>query len=133
MLGSRTTHLPRARTLLLAVVIAALLGLMVVAVQHEMGPGVAATPPASNEVQLSALSPDEEAYAAALWPIHSEVVEASAVEVSFAGISYVTEDHDAHKLAAKALTLQDTLRAAGDHARALQVPGGMEEVAFALS
>jgi hypothetical protein len=66
--------------------------------------------------------------AALLWPIHSEVVETSAVVMSFAGISYVTDHHDAHKLAAAAAALHDTLEAAEVETRALKVPDSMHKV-----
>jgi len=40
---------------------------------------------------------DEEAFAAALWPTHSEVVEPTAVRLTFAGMIYATDDHDVRK------------------------------------
>jgi hypothetical protein len=48
--------------------------------------------------------------------------------MSFAGISYVTDHHDPHKLAAAASSLHDTLEAADGKARALKVPDSMHKV-----
>jgi len=48
--------------------------------------------------------------------------------MSFAGVSYVTDHHDAHKLAAAAAALHDTLEAADGKARALKVPDAMHKV-----
>ena len=47
-----------------------------------------------------ALSADEEAYAAALWPIHRDV-KLAALGMTFAGIAYKTDSQDRATLAAK--------------------------------
>ncbi len=80
------------------------------------------------EPELKPLSAEEEGYAAALWPIHSEVVEVSAVDMSFAGIAYITEHHDAQRLAAKVMALRDRFRTAADQARLIPVPAAMGQV-----
>jgi len=69
--------LPRARTVLLSVVTIALVATVGVAIERELMPRVAPSPVASGKIgpEQSALSAEEETYAAALWPIHSEVVE----------------------------------------------------------
>ena len=46
---------------------------------------------------LRALSPEEEAYAAALWPIHSEV-KLAAMRMTFAGMNYKIEHQDPAKI-----------------------------------
>src|SRR5712692_9926796 len=122
--------MPRARIVLLSAVVAVLGAVMVVAVQREMAPRVASAPVVSamGVPQQSALSVDEEAYAAALWPLHSEVVEASAVEMSFAGVDYMTEHRDARRLEAKVLRLHEVFQGAAMKARALEVPASMKEV-----
>ena len=68
----------RAGTLLLSTVVVALLGMVAYAVQREMVAGVAsagvpvvASAGGRDEPQR-ALSAEEEAYAVALWPLHSE-------------------------------------------------------------
>src|SRR5262252_6926073 len=122
--------LPRARTLLLSAVTASLVVTVGVAIQRELMPRVAPSPVASGKIgpEQSALSAEEETYAAALWPIHSEVVEVSAVDMSFAGIAYVTEHHDTHRLEATVMELRDRFRGAAEKARSIPVPASMGKV-----
>src|SRR5262249_29222701 len=122
--------LPRARTVVLAVITAALVAMVGAAMRRELPSPVAPSPVVSvkTEPELKPLSAEEEAYAAALWPIHSEVVEVSAVDMSFAGIAYVTEHHDAHRLEAKVMALRDRFRTASDMARSMPVPASMGKV-----
>jgi hypothetical protein len=122
--------LPRARVLALSTVIVALVAMVGVAVQRELPTRVAPSPVASvkNAPEQKALSAQEETYAATLWPIHSEVVEVSAVDMSLAGIAYMTEHHDAHRLEARVLPLGDRFRTAADKAQAMAVPVSMRQV-----
>ena len=101
--------LPRARTLVLSAITATLVAMVGIAMQRELMPRVASSPvlAVKTEPAQKPLGAEEEAYAAALWPIHSEIVEVSAVDMSFAGIAYVTEHHDAHRLKAKVIPLRD--------------------------
>jgi hypothetical protein len=78
--------------------------------------------------QPPALSPEEEAYATSLWPMHSEVVEPSGVRLTFAGMVYATEGHDAKKLAATLQPVGETFRATLDKARQMDVPASMQTV-----
>lgn len=130
MLESRAMQMPRHRILLLSAVFAALGAVIVLAMQRELTPRVTdARPPIGNvALQQNPLSAVEEAYAAALWPIHSEVVEASAVALSFAGVDYIIEHHDARRLEAKVLPLHALFRRAAVKTRALEVPVSMELV-----
>jgi hypothetical protein len=73
------------------------------------------------------LTAEEEDYAAALWPIHSQV-KLAAVEMSFAGIAYKIGDQDATTLAAKVRPLADSLETAMARAQALLVPASMTEM-----
>ncbi len=57
-----------------------------------------------------------------------KVVEVSAVDMSFAGIAYITEHHDAQRLAAKVMALRDRFRTAADQARLIPVPAAMGQV-----
>ena len=79
-----------------------LAGIFVFAWQHELRPRP--TPQASLErsprPEPRALTAEEESYAASLWEIHREVTP-SAVAMSFAGIVYETETHDARQLEQK--------------------------------
>jgi hypothetical protein len=121
---------PHFRAVVLSAIIAALFAMMGVATQRELSRQVAPSQVAAvkPEPELKPLSAEEEGYAAALWPIHSEVVEVSAVDMSFAGIAYVTEHHDAQRLAAKVVALRDRFRTAADQARSIPVPAAMGQV-----
>jgi len=118
----------RARVLLLSGVIVALTATVVYALQHELTPRPIRAPlPASTIQSLRALSVEEDAYAAALWPIHSEV-KLSAVRMSFAGIAYKTEDHDPRRLEAKVRPLVEEFATAAAKVRALGPPGSLRDV-----
>jgi hypothetical protein len=122
--------LPRARTLVLSAITATLVAMVGIAMQRELMPRVAPSPlPAvKTEPAQKPLGAEEEAYAAALWPIHSEVVEVSAVDMSFAGIAYVTEHRDTHRLEATVMELRDRFRGAAETARSIPVPASMGKV-----
>ena len=90
------------RLILLASVVVVLAGTIVAAWRYELRPSTtqqaaAATP---QRPDPRALSPEEESYAAALWEIQRQVT-LSAVAMSFAGIAYETDNHDAHLLEQK--------------------------------
>src|SRR5579863_8990606 len=125
-------QMPRLRSFFLASVFVVLGALIAFAMQRELMPRSANVPPASaTDAATSppiALSAEEETYAAALWPIHSGVVEVSAVEMSFAGIDYVTEHPDRERLGARALKLNDVFRGAVASASGLDVPRSMRTV-----
>jgi hypothetical protein len=72
------------------------------------------------------LSAEEEAYATALWPIHSEV-KLAAVRMIFAGLAYKTEDHDAKKLRDKVQPLTRTFENAGRRVARIQPPDSLQE------
>jgi hypothetical protein len=74
----------------------------------------------------SALSPEEEAFAAALWPIHSEV-KLAAVRMIFAGIKYKTDQPDAQTLKATVAPLTQTFRDATARAQRLQPPAELAD------
>lgn len=76
---------------------------------------------------VRALSAEEEAYAAALWPIHRDA-KLAALAMAFAGIAYKTDGHDAARLEAEIAPLVENFRAAIGRARALDVPGSFREV-----
>ena len=70
--------------------------------EHEQRPRPSpqATREMSPRPEPRALTAEEERYAASLWEIHREVTP-SAVAMSFAGIVYETETHDARQLEQK--------------------------------
>jgi hypothetical protein len=126
----QSTRLHHAGTLLLAAVTVILMAVVAYALQHEFarqpaGNNIAV--PAASTVPRMALSAEEEAYAAALWPIHREV-KLAALGMTFAGIAYKTDSQDRTRLEAKIEPLTVTFRTAIADARALQVPPSMREV-----
>ena len=80
----------------------------------------------SHGHKVSALSAEEEAYAAALWPIHSEV-KLAAVRMIFAGLDYKTKGGDARKLRAKVLPLTRTFEDAGTRVRKIMPPAPLQD------
>jgi hypothetical protein len=121
---------PRARIVVFSAITAALVATVGIAMQRELTPRPSLSPMASVKTgsEQNALSAEEEAYAAALWPIHSEVVEASALDMSLAGVAYVIEHHDAHRLEARVAPLRDRFRTAAEDVRAMAVPASMQKV-----
>jgi hypothetical protein len=106
--------LPRSKVLLVAAIVVVLIAIVAVAVQREL----AANKPPSAAAAFTAgialsgydappLTAEEEAYAAAMWPIHSEV-KLAAVRMIFAGLNYKTEDRDTGKLKSKVQPLTQT-------------------------
>ena len=87
----------------------------------------AVTEPHGERPQLRALSPAEEEYAAALWPIHSEV-KMAAIKATFAGILYKTGDGDLSRLRATLQDLGSTFERAQVSAVALSVPPSIASV-----
>lgn len=120
----------RAVILALSVVMVALLAIIVYAGRHEATQLASATVVAHvvASQQPAPLTPEEEAFATALWPMHSEVVEPSAVRLTFAGMIYATDDHDVKKLAATLGPVHETFRSAVEKARAMDVPASMQAV-----
>jgi hypothetical protein len=121
--------MPRSRLLVASIAVAVLGTVVALALQRELTPRpVNAAATGSGAPPQRALSPEEEAYVAALWPIHSGVVEVSAVEMSFAGVDYVTERPDRARLGAKVVKLNDVFRTAAATARSLDVPPSLRGV-----
>ena len=125
----QSIRLPHAGALLLAGVIVALMAVVGYALQREFSrqPTGDAAAPAAAAVPVRALSPDEEAYAAALWSIHREV-KLAALGMTFAGIAYKTENPDPAMLEAKVKPLTAKFGAAIAGVRALEVPPSMRAV-----
>jgi hypothetical protein len=122
-------QLPRARMLLLTLVICALAAVSVGALRRELTrPAAAPMVFWQGKPLQKPLTADEETYAEALWPIHSELVETSAVAMSFAGVSYVTEHHDAHRLVDSVRALHDKFVQATAKTKALATPVTMHHV-----
>jgi len=72
------------------------------------------------------LTREEEAYSAALWPIHSQV-KLSAVRMTFAGLNYKLDHQDAAKLKATVVPLTKIFVDAAQRARRIRPPVSLED------
>jgi hypothetical protein len=124
-------RLPPVRTALLAATVLLLLGVIGFALQRELAskPSSAAASftaglgGVSNAVPLTA---EEEAYAATLWPIHSEV-KLAAVRMIFAGLNYKTGKADAVSVKEKVHPLTRIFQTAASRVRSIQVPASLAD------
>jgi hypothetical protein len=119
----------RLQSLLVVAAAVGLAGVGSFALQHEASRPTQSEPvlPTVSE-PIKALSPAEEAYAGALWPIHRGIVQSTAVELATAGLMYVTEDHDVFKFTEKLRRLDERLRTATAQVRDLAVPPSLGAV-----
>ena len=118
-----------ARSILVASAVVVLAGTIMAAWRYEFRPSTtqpaaAATP---QRAEPRALSPEEESYAAALWEIQRQVT-VSAVAMSFAGIAYETDNHDARLLEQKIEPVAKFFGEAEPRVRGLTVPPSLSKV-----
>jgi hypothetical protein len=73
-----------------------------------------------------ALSAAEEAYAAALWPVH-ERIKTTAVQMTFAGLSYKLGDIDRMAIKERVAPLTKIFRDARSQAAQLKAPASLEK------
>jgi hypothetical protein len=100
------------------------------AVVHEArksapSPAVAAGGAYAGHQERPALSAAEESYAADLWPIHS-LVKTTAVQMTFAGLSYKMGDIDRKAVKERVTPLIKVFRDARVQAAQLKAPPSME-------
>jgi hypothetical protein len=118
--------------LLLAGTVVALAATTAAAWLHEMRPRSVVQPVAqavdtrAEKHQPPALTADEERFATALWAVHREATR-SAVAMSFAGITYQTEDRDARALARKIEPLEKFFHDAQGQVRAMSPPTSLSK------
>jgi len=79
-----------------------------------------------DRTSLGALSPEEEAYAAALWPIHGEV-KLAAMRMTLAGITYKVDHNDPAKVKATVQPLTATFQSALQRTRQLHPPASLKD------
>jgi len=91
-------------------------------------PAVTAVFTDPDEPQPRVLTAEEEAYEAAMWPIHREVIEGSAGTMTLAGITYMTEGRDLRKLVATVQPLERRFHEASERARAIEPPTSLQTV-----
>jgi hypothetical protein len=113
--------------LLLAGVVVTLAVITGAAWLHEARPRSMAQPAAqtvstrAEKPQPPALTADEERFATTLWAVHREATR-SAVAMSFAGITYQTDDRDARALARKIEPLAKFFHDAEAQVRSMSTP-----------
>jgi hypothetical protein len=123
----QTIGMPGGQSLLLAGVVAALAATAGAAWLHEVRPWSAVQPVAqtvgtrAERPQPPALTGDEERFATALWAVHREATRL-AVAMSFAGITYQTEDRNAPALARKIEPMAKFFHDAEIQVRAMSAP-----------
>lgn len=113
-----------------------LIGLGAVAALAMMREGRRASTPVVNPAVVGgaftghperpALSPEEENYAAALWPIHQQAKN-SAVQMTFAGLSYKLGDIDRTAMKERVVPLTKVFRDARSEAGRLKAPASLEK------
>jgi hypothetical protein len=125
----QSIRLPQAGVLLLAGVVVVLTAVVGYALQRELArqPANDVAEPVAAADPIRVLSADEEAYAAALWPIHREA-KLAAIGMTFAGIAYKTNGRDANRLEAEVTPLAQRFREAIAKAEALEVPASIRDV-----
>ncbi|MBN9511593.1 MAG: hypothetical protein J0I21_21095 [Alphaproteobacteria bacterium] len=120
----------RSSLLVLSAVVAGLIAIAGAALWQEIAPGRVAAPALATIGTVPAapppLSADEETYAEALWPLHQEIVEASAGRLTSAGLAYAIDDHDARRLAAKVAPIRDTFHATREKVAAIPAPASLQ-------
>ena len=115
--------------MLLAGVVVALAATAGAAWLHEIRPGsqpVQTVTARTGKTPLPALTADEERFATTLWTVHREATR-SAVALSFAGITYQTEDRDPRAFARKIEPLAKFFHDAEMQVRAMSAPPSLSK------
>jgi hypothetical protein len=122
----------RSALFLLSGAVVALLVVVAVSLQRETasgtGLGSMSVDHESPGPNLPPLTPEEEAFAEALWPLHQEVVEASAGRLTAAGMTFVVDDHDASSLVAKLTPLRQIFLDTQRKVAAIPAPSSLQPV-----
>jgi hypothetical protein len=78
--------------------------------------------------KLPPLTAEEEAFAESLWPLHQEVVEASAGRLASAGMTFAVDDHDAKRLVEKLTPLHQIFHDTQQKVAAIPAPSSLQPV-----
>ena len=126
--AQRRRRLPAPKKIALGVGVAALLALVFFAVLRESGSNAAnATVVKSSAPSRPPLTASEEAYAAALWPVH-EQVKNNAIRMTFAGLSYKMGETEASAVAPEVAPLVEEYKAATARVGGLHPPASLNRV-----
>ncbi len=124
-------RLPSTKVILLAAALITLLGIVMFAVTREATTTarVATSAPSrpAPAPPRPALTAAEEAYARALWPIHSEV-KLGALRMAFAAINYQIRKIDRAELRERVEASREIYRKAEAHIRELEPPASLRTV-----
>jgi hypothetical protein len=126
--AQRPKRLPGPKKIALGVAVSALVVLVVFAVLRESGTNPAnATVVKSSAPSRPALTASEEAYAAALWPVH-EQVKNNAIRMTFAGLSYKMGETEASAVTPEVAPLVEEYKAAALRVGALRPPSSLDRL-----
>jgi hypothetical protein len=117
----------RVKALIVGLVVLGLTGIVLFATLHEQH-SLSTQDAGVSDFRASVPPPltvAEEAYAAALWPIHSDI-KVSAVQMTFAGLSYKLGELDRGGLHARLDGLAERFAAATGQLRQRQPPASMQ-------
>ncbi len=126
-----TGRLVSARIILVGTSLLCLLGILTFAVVREATPpsraGISVPSPPAGTPPRPPLTAAEEAYAHALWPIHTDV-KLSAIRMSFAAINYKLREIERAELRGRVEGALEVHRGAAERMHALRPPASLERV-----
>ena len=123
---TRTPKVSRRTLVALAAVLLVLVGAVIVAIAREAtSRRLTAAVSRSAAPSRPPLTPAEEKYIEALWPIHG-AVERSSARMSLGQIFYMTKDLERTNLKARVDDALETYRRAGDQLRTLEPPPSLQ-------
>ena len=128
--SQRTARITALKGFGVGAVMAGLIALVAVAAVRETATpteGGVVNPAYGGQAQRPALTAAEEAYAQALWPIHS-LVKQNAVKMTFAGLAYKMGDIKRSGVKDRVAPLRPIFEAALAQANTLQPPASMREL-----
>lgn len=125
---TRTMRLPKLKVLLMGIVLLGLSGVVIFATlrERDISPIRDTGTDSRFELMRPPLTAEEERYASALWPIHSEV-KLNAVNMSFAGISYKLGEIHLKDLGSRLKLIAENFEKAVVQFQQLQPPASMEK------
>jgi len=125
--AAKGTRRPGVRLVVAGVVLTVVAAMLVAAAVRPPAPAGEPAARPSLMPPRPPLTPEEEAYARALWPIHNEV-KASALRVTMGGISYKLGEIDRAALKGRLDAAREIYRAAEARMAGLRPPPSFERV-----
>jgi hypothetical protein len=128
--SQRTAQVAALKGFGVGALVVGLVALMAVAAFRETAkprPQQVATSAEANQIERPAVTPDEEAYARDLWPIHAQVKQ-DAVRMTFAGLAYKMGDIKRAAMKERIAPLTPMFESAVAALNKLQPPASMREL-----